>query len=217
MKKYKSLVEHIIHEFLGNGDLSHYERMIAKNVAIHCPPTWQKLHAPTVNGIKTAKQLDQEYSSALKMDKVTISDLVCGSNKILARWSCQGIHAKDLFEIKATGRRILLTGQTLYQFNRRDKVDEVWQAWDMLGLLGQLQLPLAEDKIWQKASTLSARERDCLKYLLMGKTAKETALLMKISFRTVEYYFENIKDKMGCYSKRELVACAHLLNSYPLR
>lgn len=219
MKKNKSIVEHVIHEFLGKGNLSQYELLVAKNVTIHCPPSWQKLHAPSVKGIKTVKQLDRAYSSALRMQKVTISDLLADQDKILARWSCEGIHAKDLFDIEASRRRFILTGQTLYRFNPKEQVAEVWQAWDMLGLLGQLQIPFNEDKVFQKAASLSARERDCLKYLLLGKTAKETGLLMKLSFRTVEYYFENIKDKLGCYSKRELIACAHLLekHSYPLR
>ncbi|MCE5319073.1 MAG: helix-turn-helix transcriptional regulator [Parachlamydia sp.] len=91
----------------------------------------------------------------------------------------------------------------------------------MLGLLEQIRpaIPTSDHPLLQKAASLSIRERECLKYLLMGKTAKETALQMKLSFRTVEYYFENIKDKMSCFSKRELIACAHLLekHSYPLR
>lgn len=219
MKKYKSIVEHIVHEFLGKGNLSQYEQLIAKNVTIHCPPSWHKLHEPSAKGIKTARYLDRAYSSALEMQKVEISDLIADKDKVFARWSCEGIHTKDLFDLKATQRRFLLTGQTLYRFNTSEQVNEVWQAWDMLGLLSQLHVPLCDNQLLQKSSSLSTRERDCLRYLLMGKTAKETALLMKISFRTVEYYFENIKDKLGCFSKRELVACAHLLekHSYPLR
>ncbi|MCE5319072.1 MAG: ester cyclase [Parachlamydia sp.] len=117
MYNKKSAVEHIIHEFLGKGNLSLYEQLIAKNVKIHCPPSWQKLHAPSVKGREIARQLDREYATAFAMNKIEISDLISDQDKILARWSCEGIHTKDLFNLKATQRRFHLTGQTLYQFN----------------------------------------------------------------------------------------------------
>lgn len=56
----------------------------------------------------------------------------------------------------------------------------------------------------QDLSLLSKREKECLKLFLNGQTAAETATQLNISRRTVESYFENIKDKLGCFSKREL-------------
>lgn len=52
---------------------------------------------------------------------------------------------------------------------------------------------------------LSAREIDCLSCVLKGKTLKETAVILKLSKRTVESYFENIKNKFGCKNKTELL------------
>lgn len=52
---------------------------------------------------------------------------------------------------------------------------------------------------------LSDQEQRCFDFYKMGKTAKETALLMKLSHRTIESYFENIKYKLGCQSKKELL------------
>lgn len=52
---------------------------------------------------------------------------------------------------------------------------------------------------------LSPRERECLELLKQGKTAKETAALLGLSRRTIEYYFDNIKDKLNCSSKRALL------------
>jgi DNA-binding CsgD family transcriptional regulator len=56
----------------------------------------------------------------------------------------------------------------------------------------------------KKADLLSKRERQCLKSLLQGKSAKQTATDFKLSFRTIEYYFENIKNKLVCYNKNEV-------------
>lgn len=51
---------------------------------------------------------------------------------------------------------------------------------------------------------LSAREKECINHFLNGKTAKETAALLGLSYRTVEDYFANIKKKLNCRNKREL-------------
>lgn len=52
---------------------------------------------------------------------------------------------------------------------------------------------------------LSVRERQCVQHCLQGKTAKETAYILGLSYRTIEEYFTNIKKKLGCRNKRELL------------
>lgn len=52
---------------------------------------------------------------------------------------------------------------------------------------------------------LSRQETRCLQYTVQGKTAKETALLMDLSFRTIESYLEHIKVKLNCRTKSELI------------
>lgn len=67
-----------------------------------------------------------------------------------------------------------------------------------LGMKGELE----------KAEKLSLRELQCLKLLIEEKSAKETAAIFGLSRRTIEYYFENIKDKLSCWSKKEVLAHA---------
>ncbi len=52
---------------------------------------------------------------------------------------------------------------------------------------------------------LSIREKECVRYFLQGKTAKETAYSLGLSYRTIEEYFTNIKKKLGCKSKRNIL------------
>jgi DNA-binding CsgD family transcriptional regulator len=52
---------------------------------------------------------------------------------------------------------------------------------------------------------ISKREAECLYLLSQGKSAKEIALTLKISNRTVEWYFKQIKYKFKCNSKYELI------------
>lgn len=215
MKKNQSAVEHIIYEMFGNGNLSKYESLIDIDVKIQNPPSVQEIFPPYLSGRKNAKKIDQEYQKAFRIKQIEICDLVCDHDKILVRWSFEAIHKENFFSIKASQRHFGLTGQTIYRFNKEDKVREVWQAWDLLGLFRQItavEINCMSDKLRQQTASLSEKERECLKYLLEGKTAKESAYLMKRSFRTIEYYFENIKNKLNCFSKRELIAIAHQLS-----
>lgn len=52
---------------------------------------------------------------------------------------------------------------------------------------------------------LTPREIDCAISMVEGRSARETAVQYSISRRTVESYIENIKSKLGCDLKSELV------------
>lgn len=54
-------------------------------------------------------------------------------------------------------------------------------------------------------SGLTPQEMRCLDLFKEGKTAQATAAILGLSRRTVEHYFENIKDKLGCSSKFDLL------------
>lgn len=223
LKKAKSIVEHVIYEFWGNGNLLRHEELIAIDVTCHCPKSWQEIHTTHLNNRESAKKIDQEYAKAFKFKKVEIADLIIGQEKILVRWVSEGIHKGNFFDIKATHRHFDLAGQTIYQFNNKEQIREVWQAWDMFGLVRQIGdgNPILDNvtninQCLKQAALLTKQEKECMKYLLEGKTAKETALCMKLSFRTVEYYFENIKDKLTCYRKRDLFTYARLLEKHRL-
>lgn len=55
---------------------------------------------------------------------------------------------------------------------------------------------------------LSKQETLCLHYTIEGKTAKEVALIIGLSYRTVESYLAHIKVKLNCRTKSELIDCA---------
>jgi DNA-binding CsgD family transcriptional regulator len=53
--------------------------------------------------------------------------------------------------------------------------------------------------------TLTPREYDCILNMMKNKTAKEIGVILDISYRTVEHYIENIKQKLGVNFKSELI------------
>ena len=53
------------------------------------------------------------------------------------------------------------------------------------------------------------REAECMVLLLKGKTINGVAAELTLSPRTVEYYIKNMKSKVGCRTKFELVDLVH--------
>jgi len=51
---------------------------------------------------------------------------------------------------------------------------------------------------------LTARELECIHWLIRGKTVPEIGVILNISKRTAEDYIANVKDKLGCYTLFQL-------------
>ncbi len=49
------------------------------------------------------------------------------------------------------------------------------------------------------------REAECMLLTLKGKTIKSIAASLKLSPRTVEFYIKNMKIKLSCHTKYELI------------
>lgn len=49
------------------------------------------------------------------------------------------------------------------------------------------------------------REAECMLLILKGRTVDKTADALRLSPRTIEYYLKNMKLKLGCRTKFELV------------
>jgi len=56
---------------------------------------------------------------------------------------------------------------------------------------------------------LTKREIEVLKYLLHGKSAKETGKILGISNRTVEEFITQLKEKFKCQNKSEIFGLLH--------
>lgn len=63
----------------------------------------------------------------------------------------------------------------------------------------------ASQNFLKAISPLSKREQECLNLFCEGKSAQATAARLGLSRRTVEHYFERIKQKLGCHSKWDLL------------
>jgi len=55
---------------------------------------------------------------------------------------------------------------------------------------------------------LTQRQEECLYYLAQGKTAKEIAIILNLSNRTVEHHLDAVKLKYCCTSRSDLISKA---------
>jgi DNA-binding CsgD family transcriptional regulator len=67
-----------------------------------------------------------------------------------------------------------------------------------------IELPVMVQKILRHYG-LTQAESICLSYFSQGLSAKEIAIMRKLSFRTVENHLQNIKDKLNIHSKSRLL------------
>jgi DNA-binding CsgD family transcriptional regulator len=77
-------------------------------------------------------------------------------------------------------------------------------------LVRDASLPLssadAKKKLFLKTTmAISPQEEQCLELYKQGHSAQSTGAILGLSRRTVEHYFESIKNKLGCESKRDLL------------
>ena len=55
------------------------------------------------------------------------------------------------------------------------------------------------------SDTLSLREEQCVRYLLEGMSNKQIAWQLQLSTRTIEFYLDNVKSKLSCKNKTQLI------------
>ena len=79
------------------------------------------------------------------------------------------------------------------------------------GVFGVSQLLSIYDIELRIPVKLTKREQECLTLLMRGKTAKEVAVSLNLSIRTIESYLNNLKYKFNCLSKSQLLKKAYEL------
>ena len=74
-----------------------------------------------------------------------------------------------------------------------------------LGILNSVEDPVHYIGSELNKTYLSKRQLSCANLLLSGLTQKEIAAYLNLSPRTIETYIENIKQKLQCRNKTDLI------------
>ncbi|MFZ9035663.1 MAG: response regulator transcription factor [Francisellaceae bacterium] len=79
----------------------------------------------------------------------------------------------------------------------------------------RIYLHQKDNKPTDTLEKLSRREIDIARILLLGASAKEIGLRLHISYRTVESHINNLKQKLHCKRRSELIQCLYMLGIRP--
>ncbi|MEC7838412.1 MAG: ester cyclase [Chlamydiota bacterium] len=208
------IIRHFLENAFIEGHMERCNELVSANVVVHGPSSNQKTF-----GLDNIKEIDLGFSKAFKRNHLAIKEIFSSEEKVVVLWEMEAIHTGELKvftekPIPATNLKVLIEAMTIYRLEK-GKICEVWQGWDLQGLLLKLknlrdhqkldfsELDKKEDYL-QGIYLLSSREKECINHLLNGDTAKETAKKLHLSFRTVESHIERAKNKLNCIDKREL-------------
>lgn len=228
IQKNIRLIRRLFEEQANQDDTSLYDELFSEQVQLYGPASGQ-----LVIGLAVLKKIDKGYHRTYPGTQFKIEEIFGYGDKVVARWTGTGRYKEGYKGIKPKKKEFCIWGVSIYRITK-GKIQEVRTFWDRLGILEQigevhvhtdpvtpgyyadLLKSLGMEKYLEKASLLSLRERECLELLLQGKTAKETAVALDLSHRTVESYFEHIKKKLKCSNKGQLFSTAEVLKKLEL-
>jgi steroid delta-isomerase-like uncharacterized protein len=129
LEQHKTLVRDFLAEFdRGNRDIIH--QVFSLDAVFHMPGT------PAMNFDDTMKFVDEFYQAFPDMTH-GIEDLIAEDDKVVLRLTNHGTHKGEFQGIAPTNKEVTITVVAIYRFED-DKIVEMWEELDMIGLLKQL-------------------------------------------------------------------------------
>ncbi|WP_338896505.1 ester cyclase [Streptomyces sp. TG1A-60] len=122
-----------IFEAIGaKGELSPLNDLIAENYHDHDPANEQD-----TLGLDNIRREMEMWRKGFDFT-FTVEDQIAEGDRVCTRWSWNGTHKDEFLGIAATGRKVSMTGTTIFRFTPDGKIVEGWWQLDRLGLMSQL-------------------------------------------------------------------------------
>lgn len=200
-----------------NSDIDGLHSLFSKNVIINSPL------GKTV-GRDAIKNVDIKWLGAFPDMQLSFSNIINEKNRIVTTWSIKGSNEGEFNNRPATNRLVEYNGTTIFNFSH-NKVIEYYCYINLLDIYTQLGYFLEKEHYPSQGSLrnnlnnlidrasytekgaikLTRQEVVCLSFWASGNSAKEIAILLQISYRTVQAHISNIMEKFMCHSKHELL------------
>jgi steroid delta-isomerase-like uncharacterized protein len=134
----KRLVSRIADDIWNRHDLAAIDEVMTPDATYHGP------HMPNgVGNRESWRRAIAMYLGAFPDSRVTFEELIASGDFIVGRWSATATHTGGLPGVAATGKRINISGITIYRI-ADGMIAEAWEQLDMLGMwqqLGVVSLP----------------------------------------------------------------------------
>lgn len=132
-QKNVSVVKNLFNEVFSQGMTEKLDLYLTEDVKLTDPA------APNFSGgLSAFKQKEQSYESGFPGKQVEIDDIFAADdNRVVVRWTCTATHKGMFDDVSPTNKTVKVSGISIYMF-KGDKISEVYQNWDRLGLFEQL-------------------------------------------------------------------------------
>jgi steroid delta-isomerase-like uncharacterized protein len=133
-QRARQIVQRLFDEVYTGGNINVLDQLVSNNIRIHD----QSL--PNAKpGLSYYRELETSYARAFPSKKATIDELIVSGDRVIVRWTCKGSHEGEYQGTPATHRKFTVSGISIFQITN-DRVSEIWQSWDRLSLLEQLNI-----------------------------------------------------------------------------
>ena len=132
--KNKEILEHLFLDGFNKRNLSIMDEMHSPEVIYHAPSI-------EIDNFEDLKRMSNSYFSAFHDTTVTIDDLIAKDDKVIIRFTFQGVHKEALQELPPTGKKIKMTAISIYRLTN-NRIVELWEEFDQIGMMQQLGLEL---------------------------------------------------------------------------
>lgn len=137
-QELKRTISRIADEIWNRGQFEVMDSIMHPNATYHGP------HMPSGAGTREDwRRAVGFYRMAFPDSHVVYEDLIGCGDLVVGRWSATGTHRGPMPGLAPTGKRIAISGITIYRFEG-DRIAEAWEQLDLLGMwkqLGVVSLP----------------------------------------------------------------------------
>jgi predicted ester cyclase len=126
----KAIVYRFIDEAYNKKNLTVGDQLLATNVVLH-------ISNVDIEGHDGWKQYANGFLAGFSDIVISVKDTIAEGDKVVASWTCQGIHTGELLGIAPARKQVMWTGIAIYRFVG-SKIEEVWVWNDIWGLMQQL-------------------------------------------------------------------------------
>jgi steroid delta-isomerase-like uncharacterized protein len=128
----KALVRRMLEEGFNEGNLDLADELYAPDYVYHEPGTPELPPGP-----EGVKQLMGMYKTAFPDAHITVEDVICEGDKVVARFTARGTHLGELAGIAASGNQVEVAGISVNRIEN-GRIAEEWECFDALGMMQQI-------------------------------------------------------------------------------
>ncbi|GAA3771613.1 ester cyclase [Streptomyces phyllanthi] len=129
---YAANARRLLETIATKGDLPPLNDLMAENYHDHDPANEQDNI-----GLDAIRREMEMWRNGFDFE-FTVEDQISQGDRVCTRWTWGGTHKGEFLGIAPTGRKVRMTGTTIWRFQEDGKIVEGWWQYDRLGLMAQL-------------------------------------------------------------------------------